>query len=398
MEKISRIEESSPHQDEVVVLGKFVDGLSLSIDGVISPSFVETLNNTKERVRTLGREAPSLVIPGLPGGPLQPRYSSRGNYDLDFDNQCVYIAITQRPPCPALVIQFKAHILYIHTLEEIETIVEDLARFIFEFEFKVLVSRFDIAVDFQGGERWEPPTAEMLENDIISRVDEPHVVHRNVEGKTQPGCMTFGKPGCPLQVQIYDKTEELKKSGKQWMYDVWREGEQFTEGLEVWRVESRFFRKKLRELGVNTISDLRHRMGNLMQAVVGNDKGAHSWIRVASPDTRGRRQDRRPAGPWWEEIRKAFLDGTPPVLPLQKPPNLEPNIKHTENMLFGYLDRWMAQGGGEGLNPETPLEEFLDLLEERYSNRLQFKGTSLPRAIRAKRADMGLPSLNLMAP
>jgi hypothetical protein len=181
------------------------------------------------------------------------------------------------------------------------------------------------------------------------------------------------------------------RSGKLWMHDVWRESGGYTEGLSVWRMEYRFPRKELHRLGINTIADLRTSQGKLVRTVVGGE-GARPWIRVASSETRDCRQDHRPNAPWWQTILAASLEGMPATGPLDvRPKRRESNIEYTEAMLFAYLERWMVQGGGEGLHPEeTSLGDFMDVLLARYRESLDAKEMSPQEAIEARRAKMGL--------
>ncbi len=68
-----------------------------------------------------------------------------------------------------------------------------------------------------------------------------------------------------------------------------------------------------------------------------------------------------------------------------------PNLAHTETMLDAYLERFIVQGGGEGLHPTaTPLEEFLDLYKEGYLERLADQGLSREQAIERRGAKMGM--------
>lgn len=371
------------------MLGKYADALRVSVQGRLKDEIIEALGAAKKETRRHGDGGTGdFAVPGLPGGPLRLLPTARNKYEFILRNEAVYLEVTSGANLPALIIQPMAYVFYQHNLRKLEAMVDGIAGFFLESGFKVLVSSFHLAVDFQG-EEFELPDAK----DVVTRARK-----RKVEGDgPEPNTMTFGRRNGALQVQIYDKTEELKKSGKSWMRDVWQGGGRYTEGLTVWRIEYRFSRKKLRELSINAITDLRVGMGDLVRAAVG-DGGAGSWIRAASPDTRGLGQERRPAAPWWEDIKAAPLDVMPAAGFLDKPPQREPDLGHTETMLLAYLEKWMVLGGGEGLHPsETSLEEFTDLLARRYSERLDFKGTSRLEAIDARREKMGLGVLKANA-
>jgi len=245
------------------------------------------------------------------------------------------------------------------------------------------VSKFDFAVDFQMS-GFELPNPY---KDIISRARK-----RKLEGNdTDVNTMTLGTHESPLQVQIYNKTEELKVSHKHWMFEVWRnENTQFTESLTVWRIEYRFSREKLRKLGIYSISDLSRGLGNLMYSVLGGE-GYKPWMRICSSDTRHLRQDHRPAAPWWEQLKKESLKGMPSTHPIPVLHHSPPNLKRDTNTFFAYLERLTVYGVAEGRIPEdaTP-EEVVLLLAEQYSEHLQSKGMSFSDAKNARAERMGL--------
>ncbi|MDP9439468.1 MAG: hypothetical protein M3P49_12120, partial [Actinomycetota bacterium] len=189
-----------------------------------------------------------------------------------------------------------------------------------------------------------------------------------------------------VQVQIYDKTEKLGKGGNAWMEEVWGDGGEY-EGGDVWRVECRFFRKMLRGYGVDTVSDLRRGLGNLVRAVVGG-AGVKPWLRVASSKTRGRRSERRPAAPWWEEICQILLDGEPETGLLGRRGMKKPDLYHTEAMLLAYVVKWTALGGGECFSSKTSLDDVLDSLKDCITERLDSKGLTFEGAVNKKMRDL----------
>ena len=70
-----------------------------------------------------------------------------------------------------------------------------------------------------------------------------------------------------LQIQIYNKTREVvDKSGKTWIFDVWRQAEPDLDfKTDVWRVEFRFFGKFLRERNIDTMEDFQLVEADIME-------------------------------------------------------------------------------------------------------------------------------------
>jgi len=62
--------------------------------------------------------------------------------------------------------------------------------------------------------------------------------------------LAFSKHKAPISCSIYNKTLEIKqKSGKTWFYDLWRKNG-WDETADVWRVEFRFKREFLHQVGI----------------------------------------------------------------------------------------------------------------------------------------------------
>ncbi len=372
----------SEHQSEgVVILGKYCDALYLSVRGRMRDELAEVLREMKEVLRADGDGEETLSVPGLPGGPLRLQGGSRRKYEFVLRSTILYLEVTTWANLPALRIQFETHVLYNHDFEALQAMADVVAQFFLEPGFVVLVSRFDLAIDFQG-ESWQLPERK----DVLTRARK-----WGIDGDgPNPNTLSIGtyKTGSSM-VQIYDKSEKVKGCDETWMHAVWEASGKYTEGLAVGRVEFRYFRKRLKALEVNSIADLQSGLGDLVRFVVGCEE-AKSWIRVASPDTRGSRQDHRPSATWWKEICEAALDGMPTTRFLNCRPKKGPDLAHTEIMLDAYFEKFMMQGGGEGLHPESPLEEFLGVYKEGYLERRAKRGLTQREALERRRVRLGI--------
>jgi hypothetical protein len=181
---------------------------------------------------------------------------------------------------------------------------------------------------------------------------------------------TFGTDKGPLQVSIYDKTREIKKHRKEWMREVWAREEAYDESLAVARVEFRFRRELMRQFrcpdpvtgevrSINTIADLRSSEGDLICYVVGGD-GTRPWFRVASPDTRQRRSDRREAAVWWKEISRVFLEDLPKTGRIrQRRASSRRDLRRTRRTFIAYAIKAAAQAAIHEPHPAGTAEDFL---------------------------------------
>lgn len=371
-------------EKSVIVLGKYTDALHLSVMGKLKDGVLEDLAFRKKS-SLQAFLAGYIDVPGIPGGPLLlSPHKRRGKYEFILRNEAIYLEVTRTSNFPALLIQFQSHVLYQHDLQSLQQIVNTLAAFFLEPRFSTLVRRFDLALDFQS-DSWKLDHVD--KKDIITRARKTQMYLQR--SQTQ----TIGAPNGNLQVQIYDKTQEIEVSGKTWMLDVWRDSEQFNESLAVLRVEYRFQRPKLQEHGIDTIDDLQRSMGDLVRSVVG-DEGVNPWIRFASPDTRDRRQDRRPAASWWKEIKEASMEGVPISGHSIDRSKKEPDLQHDLATFFAYLERIIAQRVmAEDLHPDDALlDDTVEWLKDLYHLHLASKELDFSQAIKARMLKMNLTS------
>src|SRR3989440_8746395 len=81
--------------------------------------------------------------------------------------------------------------------------------------------------------------------------------------------LAFSKHKAPISCGIYNKTLEIKqKSGKTWFYDLWRNNG-WDDTADVWRVEFRFKREFLHQVGIEWAYDVLDKMKHLWEYAAG---------------------------------------------------------------------------------------------------------------------------------
>jgi hypothetical protein len=182
----------------------------------------------------------------------------------------------------------------------------------------------------------------------------------------------FSRKG-PMSCRIYDKTREVKKSGKTWLPDLWRSrGWDEAISPEVWRTEFSFGREVLRDFkygdifhGIEDAYELPELLEILWAYAAGCPGGAagapDGWLRCVIP-TDDKNRARWPTHPAWSVVQSAFTD-------LQETPvHFEQMIrKAKENhsvakgveALIGYATSVSSWVGGDLATSETDLSMFL---------------------------------------
>lgn len=140
----------------------------------------------------------------------------------------------------------------------------------------------------------------------------------------------FGKGD--IMLRIYDKALELKRNATKASVfaAVWQQ-ETFDE-QPVTRIEYQLRRPVLRELRINTLSDLHQGRSGVWRYLT------QDWTRftIEEPDRRNRHQDRAILHPWWKEVQQADFQA---LLVEVRRVKLEParNVTTLMSMVLGAL-------------------------------------------------------------
>ncbi len=288
--------------EDTVVLGVHLDALTVSVPKAFRfpENWAEELRALKREMQELGDLSSSrevLEVDGVPGGPFKLSPTRHGHYQFRFANGRFYVEGRVWDNLPALIVQAKAELLYEYPgVDPFETFCQRIAVELLRVGrdgaegMHLLPSRIDVAVDFQC-EGFGIPERK----DIVT---DARKVDYNYEG-LEPVTVTMGKRTNPVQVQLYDKTREVKISSKEWMLDVFEASGQFRESLAVWRLETRMRRAYLNDAGINGMASLKDRLPMAFATIV-NDRNS-SWVRFLDPVSDGQSNRRPPAG-WFSQI------------------------------------------------------------------------------------------------
>ncbi len=158
------------------------------------------------------------------------------------------------------------------------------------------VSRADLCLDVA-----MPFPVIDLNKDMVTRAkskvehNEHQVSSRHVSGKATTG-YSVGKGD--LMARIYDKTKEIRKSGKEWFKDIWLasgwDGKQ-----TVVRFEFQSRRGFLKEMGVDSFSDLLERLADVWRYYT------HDWLKICVPGS-GSNQARWQCRDYWSLVQGSF--------------------------------------------------------------------------------------------
>jgi len=208
-----------------------------------------------------------------------------------------------------------------------------------------------------------------------------------------------------MSCTIYDKTREMKQSGKEWFGDIWRlHGWHEDEDGPVWRVEFKFKRQALHELhqdgvfwGIEDAFDLPERLPVLWayaagRAEHGDDDELDGWLRCVTP-TDDKNRARWPTHPAWKVVQAAFTD------PMEMPDGMrklvrkrheEHNIEKGLEAIIGYATSLSSWIGGDLADPDIDLSMFLHWLALHGQAYLEREEREFGTEVQRKRIKFGL--------
>ena len=166
----------------------------------------------------------------------------------------------------------------------------------------------------------------------------PRVAAHKSRGELQ----TFhvGQGGSPLQLRIYDKTQEIKRSNKQWLKAIW--GQELDS--DVWRIEYQIRRPVLREFKVNTLNDGMMRLAGLWVYLT------TSWFSLREHDDC--HTTRRSVIPFWQDVQK-IGESLPGIIHVSRSNMSESAaIGHILKQMLGYT-KTSAAHIGESQTPDV---------------------------------------------
>lgn len=151
--------------------------------------------------------------------------------------------------------------------------------------------------------------------------------------------------------RIYEKSREIRKSGKVWFQTLW-EDNLWNRESPVWRVEFQLWRAALKELGINSVEDVWGKEDGLWSYLTGE------WFQLKTPknDIVSRWPEKRK----WKFIRQA-LSGYD-VSPLVRKKVRQGNLKKLSSLCSGVL---ISIGALEGCKS---MDDALEMVKQHGEN------------------------------
>lgn len=206
--------------------------------------------------------------------------------------------------------------------EELEGLLSEFG----EITGRNMVSRIDLAADFSSPcimDSWHRSA-------WVTRAVEIHSYAKDQEFTG----WTIGMGGI-IGARLYDKTKEIKHSGKSWAETLWLPGG-WQPGQQVWRLEFEFKRDYLKERQLSSLDSVLVNLNGLWRYAT------TEWLRLTEPNPADLTRARWPTHPLWVALACVDWKTTGGVL-LKRFTNARmPDEKRLYGTVFSSLASYMA--------------------------------------------------------
>jgi hypothetical protein len=276
------------------ILRSEIDSLYLSYSGTLKEPIELELERLKLCAQSTepAERAHASVLVADHSFQVLGRGSKRHPFLLSNQHYHLQLSRAQASSMPLIYAKISSELLTLTGLDRSVNALNNLASVIgWDYEL-AKVSRVDLCVDLDGFQ--------------LPSIPLDHFVCRSKEkrfyaaGTSMTG-LSVGEGG-DLMCRIYNKTVELKKSKKYYLHEVWKSCE--ATGEDVWRVEFQFKREVLRQLGVNSVDDLKKQQNSLWDY-------ATDWLQFNYPVGKDSNRGRMKTYPFWEIVKAAKFNEEP---------------------------------------------------------------------------------------
>lgn len=403
--------------DTLVVNAYCVDTAGQPRKGELSDALMGQLEGWKKEAQEAGEPIPT---PWMFQGVhllMRPNGAGRGHWQWLMVSRLLNISIS-RGKWNGGIAQVRFSSEYLWASASLEIAIKQVHQFLkehFRCDLFLQVSEVHLCVDVAG---WREVRTLDHRRDFVSRARQRRT-HETADWNFEPGehmdvgDIAYGlkrtglrfAPKGTLSCLIYEKSRELKQSGKEWFEDKWL-ANGWDEQQAVWRVEFRFERAALHELcqgdafhGIENIYDLPAKLPMLWAYAAGHVGGGadgwpDGWLRYVMPGE-DKSRSRWPVHPTWELIQGAFQEAC------ERPEHYEEvvrkrhyehNIRKGLEGIVGYATSIASWVGGEVADPQADLSVFLHWLAIHGQEYLTEKGLIFGEEVRKKRIRQGVQS------
>ena len=265
----------------LTVLRMAVDTLEVSIGGRVRPYVADVLDRWKLQAQE--DETPAYSPMGGLDFAVQAQGLAPYRWVMKGDDATVSATPSAKLPGASVRLSAKG-LAYYEPADLLGLLVDIVADYLGPAD-EPKTSRLDLCVDFQGFDMARLGGARFI-TPASFRPVYPNIEH--------PETYQFGKGD--VVVRVYNKSRELRVSGKTWMTALWELNPDYDPAQDVWRFEVQYRRGALVELGAGTPAEAFAMLPELLRYAL-------SWTDLRVPN--GSSSELWPRHPVWDALAEA---------------------------------------------------------------------------------------------
>jgi hypothetical protein len=324
-----------------------IDSYSVNVVGALRYDFMVLLDEAQEDAKVIEDVVLSPFPPFL-GENLSIRHHGGGTFRYLLSNADVTVKVRKADHVATLAAaQVELSAACLHRVGYRAALLA-LAEWVGVWApaSKLQVSEVDLCADTQG---WQPNLDDFKDGAFVCPVGRPTVIPYEAGHAGYVRFGTGGKVGsrsgqAPVQLAIYDKTDEIQVHDKGWFVPLWAGSAGYVPGQIVTRVEFRYRREWLKERGIETQADLLAALDSIWAEGL-------EWCRYCVPPAAGEdgNRSRLVVRDEWRVLRSMRWTEQP-ASPLSRIHQARPR-----------LDRTLAALGGHFVTLQALMPDALDV-------------------------------------
>jgi len=289
-------DKSDPSDDHgTKILRSGIDSLYVSYQGTLHPEIEQKLEQCKNYAQSTDPDEQAKAVIYLVDHNFMVKPTGKGKYAYVIVDNWFHIQIARSTTkqIPMVYIQISSELLTGSDVSSIIINLNNLVNSIGKRNGSASISRVDLCTDFTT----ETDLASLPRSAWVSRSDKFNAYY---EGKQLTGYV-FGEGG-PISCRLYNKTIEIKKSKKTYLYPIWKKAG--WDGVSyVWRLEYQYRRDVLRELLILKANNLVDILSPLWLY------STRDWLKLTIPSATDGTQSRWPIHPLWLQLIDSSWSG-----------------------------------------------------------------------------------------
>jgi len=241
------------------------------------------------------------------------------------------IALSKRSSTsmPMAYVQISSEVLTFHSLDEIVDDLQFVLNSLASHVSTANVSRVDLFADFTTEHNLD--AIDITQWITRTQLFDKHYMRPHFTG------WSIGYSNS-LSARLYDKTIEIKKSGKDYLPPIWKQGGWDGE-TRVWRLEFQFMRELLGEVGCVPLEKMLANQGALWKFA------CTDWLRLSIPNPNDKNASRWPTHPLWLALSNIEWIKAPEatLVRIRKERTPSDGLIYTHG--FGWISAFMAKHG-----------------------------------------------------